>query len=124
MQHPTEFCVFQRGTIKDGQDYVYTATQIIENNLDCEISVELLSKKLHLNPSYFSRKFSERMGVSPKAYILEKKISKAKEFLLSTTFSVEEISNSVGFSDQLYFSRIFKQKTGLSPTAYREKIKL
>ena len=61
------------------------------------------------------------MGMSPKQYILEKKIARAKEFLDATEASILEISNSVGFLDPLYFSRIFKKKVGVGPEEYRKQ---
>ena len=45
----------------------------------------------------------------------------AKNLLSTTTMSIKEISNIVGFKDPLYFGRCFKQATGRTPTGYRNK---
>lgn len=58
--------------------------------------------------------------MSPKKYILHKRIERAKELLCVTDAGIFEISNSVGYEDQFYFCRIFKKMTNLSPSEYRK----
>ena len=69
----------------------------------------------------FTYEFTQKHGIAPKEYMLEKRIALAKKLLRETETSVMEISNSVGYVDPLYFSRIFKKKEGLSPQAYRNQ---
>ncbi len=104
-------------------DFVKTALKIIDYNFCTDISVEQIAKQLYLDPAYFSKKFAKRMGISPKKYILDKRIERAKELLTLTDATVFEVSNSIGYEDQLYFSRIFKKYTNLSPIEYRQKTK-
>jgi len=73
-----------------------------------------------LNPSILTKKFNTQIGISPKQYILNKRLEYAKELLVNTNASIFEIANSVGFPDQLYFSRIFKIKEKISPSEYRK----
>lgn len=113
--------LFESANLKGTTDYIASAVKIIDYNLSFDLTVEMLAEKVHLNPSYFSRLFVRRMGMSPKQYILEKKIARAKEFLDATEASILEISNSVGFLDPLYFSRIFKKKVGVGPEEYRKQ---
>ena len=101
-------------------DIINSALKIIDYNYCSDISVEQVAKNLSVDPAYFSRKFSERVGVSPKKYILNKRIERAKELLCVTDAGVFEISNSVGYEDQFYFCRIFKKMTNLSPSEYRK----
>lgn len=104
---------------KDNVNSVKTALRIMDYNYSSPITVEQIAKRLSLNTSYFSRFFSEQVGTSPKQYLLNKRIERAKELLLETNASIFEIANSVGYDDQLYFSRIFKKHIGLSPLKYR-----
>lgn len=104
-------------------DYVSTAKGMIEYNLDQPLSVRMLSDSLNLDPSYFTRIFTKAEGISPKKFILNKKMESAKQLLKNTDASVLEISNSMGFFDQLYFSRIFRKTVGMSPTEYRKTIR-
>ena len=104
-------------------DLIKTALKIIDYNFCTDISVAQIAKQLSINPVYFSKIFTKRTGLSPKKYILEKRISRAKELLRYTNANIFEISNSVGYEDQLYFSRLFKKYTNLSPIEYRHQNK-
>jgi len=63
--------------------------------------------------------FKEAMGVSAYSYVLDLRLSKAAELLLSSELSIAEIAYETGFSDPLYFSRIFRKRCGSSPEAFR-----
>ena len=112
--------LFQNSNQKIKTDIVTSAKKIIDYNFDKELSVVTIAESLYTDTSYLIRKFTEKQGISPKEYIIEKRLVLAKKLLRETDSSVIEISNSVGYSDQFYFSRIFKKKVGMSPTAYRK----
>ncbi|WP_258525499.1 helix-turn-helix domain-containing protein [Paenibacillus sp. YN15] len=48
---------------------------------------------------------------------------RSKELLRTCSYSVSNIAESVGYTDNYYFSRFFKKQTGLSPTEYRNHVK-
>ena len=106
--------------IEPKSDFIDAALKIMDYNFCENISVEQIARRLNVDPAYFSRKFAETTGVSPKKYLLNKRIECAKELLLTTTASIFEISNSVGYEDSFYFCRIFSKYTGTSPLAYRK----
>lgn len=106
---------------KENIDAVYSAKKMIDYNFNKNITVKNVADALHFSPEYLTRQFTERYGLSPKEYIINKRIESAKKLLCNRELSVMEISNSVGYGDQLYFSRIFKKKTGLSPLEYRKQ---
>jgi len=56
----------------------------------------------------------------PQKYIEELRLRQAKFLLISTTYSLAEISYSCGFSSQAYFSLVFKNTTGQTPNAFRK----
>ncbi len=47
-------------------------------------------------------------------------MSRAAQLLLTTEFSVGEVGNAVGYSNQLHFSRAFKNVYGISPKIFRD----
>ena len=105
-------------------DLVKTALKLMDYNFCSDISVQKIASSLFVDPAYFSRKFTEKMNMSPKKYIIDKRIERAKELLSFTDASVYEISNSVGYDDQFYFCKIFRKYTNLTPSEYRKKARL
>ena len=100
-------------------DVAESAQKIIDYNFNRDITVAEIADTLCVDPAYLTRKFTQRFGISPKEYMVEKRIGHAKKLLADTDATVKEIAASVGYMDQLYFSRIFKKKEGVSPLAYR-----
>lgn len=70
---------------------------------------------------YFNRLFKERMGISIKQLIRQKKIDMACKLLLETDYTVEKICEEVGYADLKGFYMTFKQFIGMSPNVYRKK---
>ncbi|MEK5445728.1 helix-turn-helix domain-containing protein [Paenibacillus sp. FSL R7-0331] len=75
-----------------------------------------------VSPWHYSRKFSERYGVSPLSYLSQYRVFRAQEQLLLTEYTSQEISRQAGFEDAHYFSRRFKQLTGVSPRNYVQSL--
>ena len=67
----------------------------------------------HMSPSFFRKKFSEALGVSPKEFCLRKRLDRANSLLESGEFTVSEVCELLGFSSPSYFSRIFYKKMGV-----------
>ena len=98
--------------------------EYIEKNLsDVELSNVVLADKLCISEPYLRKRFSDIYNTSPKQYILERRIEKAKELLLEDKMSVSEIAEKTGFSCITVFSRAFKTKVGISPTEFLRKEK-
>ena len=112
--------LMENSALDKKRDIINSALKIIDYNFCSPISVEQIAKNLFVDPAYFSRKFAERVGISPKKYILNKRIERAKELLRVTNAGILEISNSVGYDDSFYFCRIFKKMTNISPSEYRK----
>lgn len=86
-----------------------------------QIGIEELSRNLGYHRAHLFNAFKARTGLSPKQYLTQVRIEKAKE-LLAGSLTVDQIAASVGFNDALYFSRQFKKATGMSPSDYRSAI--
>lgn len=82
------------------------------------LSNTALAKTLGISEVYFRKLFFKRYNISPKQYILDFRIQKAKQMLVETPYTVLSISESCGFSTPNHFCRTFKQHTGLTPTQY------
>lgn len=84
-----------------------------------EISVKEYAAAHHMSVCWFIRSFRTYMGMTPMQYITSLRITRAKELLRSTDYSIQEISGMVGYENPLYFSRIFRKQTGYAPSEYR-----
>lgn len=102
---------------------IQTAKDYFSNHYNEDLSVDTYAASRGMSISWFIRKFREFTGVTPLQFILEQRISNAQLLLESTDYSINEISNLVGYDNQLYFSRLFRKQKGVSPRKYRELIK-
>ncbi|WP_282806154.1 helix-turn-helix domain-containing protein [Lactobacillus isalae] len=97
------------------------AKRYMDLNYFDAIQIQDIAKSLNVNANYLSDLFKQEYGISPKQYLTELKIKKAKKLLLTTKNTITIVANSVGFSDSLAFSKIFKKYTTMSPKQYRTK---
>ena len=91
----------------------------IEEELD-SIRIGELSEDTALSRTEFSRVFRRFEGMSPREYLQERKVQRARQ-LLEGSRSLSEIALDLGFHDQSHFTRVFKQLTGETPSAYRRR---
>ena len=91
---------------------------ISENIHSPELSNTYLARKNGISEVYLRKLFSVHYNITPKQYILDIRIRKAKQMLCDTPFSVTTIAEECGFSNVYHFCRSFKQRTGLTPTQY------
>lgn len=96
-------------------------SEIITQTLSKNITTKEYADRLSISPEFLTSTCKKRCGKSPKAFILELKITEAKRLLYFSEDSIKEISFKLGFEDNSYFARIFKQKVGISPSLFREQ---
>ena len=102
----------------------YELKEIIQDQIDTNITLKQLSKDLDVNPAYLSREFSKYFNdLSFGEYIRKLRIERAIEYLNSSSYSLTKIAYLTGFSDQSHFTRIFRKHTGQNPSIYRKKLK-
>jgi AraC-like DNA-binding protein len=97
---------------------------LIQDQIDTNLTLKELSKDLNIHPAYLSREFSKHFdNLSFGDYIRKQRIEKAIDYLNNSNFSLTKIAYLAGFSDQSHFTRIFKKQTGKSPSVYRRETK-
>lgn len=80
-----------------------------------------IASVVHISPDYLSYLFHKETGGVLSSYVTERRIAAAKELLLSTDLTLEEVGEHCGFSNSTYFHRQFKKITGSTPSVYRKK---
>jgi LacI family transcriptional regulator len=86
----------------------------------CEgLRVEDLIGEAHVSRSVFYRRFRAALGRTPHEELLRAKLDRARDLLVQTKLTVEEISTLAGFEHSEYLSVAFKRETGVTPGAYR-----
>jgi AraC-like DNA-binding protein len=109
---------------KKTPSWVQELKQIIQDQIDSNITLGEISKSLEINPSYLSREFSKHFdSLSFGDYIRKSRIEKAIKMIEQNDLSLTEIAYLTGFSDQSHFTRIFRQHVGTSPSTYRKEWK-
>ena len=92
----------------------------VEANLAETIRVVDLADVTRLGVRQFARAFRGDFGESPYAFVLRRRIEKAKE-MLSTDDSLAHIAARCGFSDQPHLTRLFRRIAGASPAEWRRR---
>ncbi len=82
-------------------------------------TVQYLSEKLNISPSYLSDLLRSLTGQNAQQHIHYKLIEKAKEKLSTTNLTVSEVAYELGFEHPQSFSKLFKTKTNLSPLEFK-----
>ncbi len=105
----------------DSDRYVHTLiTYIGENYAQIKLEREL-AEVIHVSTRYMHKLFRQKLGISPMAYLVNYRINQAKNLLITTNYSIKDVSEIVGFSTPTYFCRTFEKHChGLSPSAYRK----
>lgn len=92
---------------------------MVERNLDQDISLQSASQALQLHPNYFSQRFKKETGENFSDYVLKVRINRAKQLLSQTQLKVYDITRMIGYQSPKHFATVFKRETGMSPNAYR-----
>ncbi len=82
-------------------------------------SLAQFAKEYGYSTDYLGKIFSSGVGISFSEYTANARINKAKLLLSSTSLSLEEISENLGYYDTCHFSKQFKRITGISPGKYK-----
>lgn len=98
---------------------VEEAIKIFNQAPEEEFTIKQFAKGRGLNYYRFIDTFTQYVGISPRQYIINIRMTKAKDLLMNSMFQVSEIAGLAGYDNALYFSRLFKKTWGMSPSEYR-----
>ena len=104
---------------------LFPAVKYLEENYhDPTLTNHTLAKKCDLSEVHFRKLFTEHYKTTPKQYIIDIRIDKAKQLLTDGVLKINAISEKCGFANPYHFCRLFKEKTGITPTEYMKENKI
>jgi AraC-like DNA-binding protein len=107
----------------DRQRLVRQAIDTMQANLESSITVAQAAKSVALSEAYFCTLFTEVTGRTPRDYLIDLRLERAKEYLARTRMSVQGVCTRLGY-EASYFSRLFKQRIGLTPTEFARRARV
>jgi AraC-like DNA-binding protein len=114
----------------DDYDHIHRFFGLLEeevSNINYERPIKLrtaqeFADSLKLHPNYLNRILKKRTGQNVSKHIKGRLLDECKALLLQTSWTLEQISYAVGFSDQPNFNFFFKKNTGFTPNAFRKGV--
>lgn len=92
----------------------------ILNNAHNQISLEDIALEVGYNEAYITRVFKKKFGLTPHAFLINKRVESAKRKMLkSSDINLAQLSHEVGFYDQSHFAKVFKRVFAMSPNSYK-----
>lgn len=95
------------------------AKEILMARIDGNVSLDELARQCNLSRSHFARAFKASTGVPPHRWLLARRVERAREMLLNTDFSIQQIAVSCGFADLSHFTRVFTKFLRVGPGEWR-----
>lgn len=103
----------------DGLSREEQIVRYVEQNICLDLHVGDLCEHFYISASTLYRYFLSRFGVSPKDFIMQKKIEAAKRMIAANESTFRSIASVLHFCDSHHFFRCFRRYTGMSPSEYR-----
>lgn len=105
-----------------GDPFVGEAERIVRHAGERGMTARLLAQELKVSERTLHRRLSNACGETPKDFIDRVRLETAKISLETTSKSIREVAQNVGYGDEASFRRSFKRVFGLTPGAYRSTI--
>lgn len=112
--------LYQKNDEREVSPVIKQVYNYIDTHLFEKITLNDIAESINMSRTYLSSKFKKETNKGLNQYILERRIEEAKEMLLFTNYSFQEISTQLNFSSQSYFIKCFKEVTELTPKQYKD----
>ena len=106
----------ERTKVDDAKDY------IDRNYYRNELNLDMAADHAGMSKYYMCKEFHRKFGISPGKYLRELRIAQACRLLMTKTdYTLQEIAEMVGYSNNNYFGKVFRAEKGISPDKYRKQ---
>jgi AraC-like DNA-binding protein len=115
-------------TLPDGQtgwlaglrdNYVARALALIHRDINRAWTVDELGREVGLSRSALADRFSRLIGMPPMQYLASWRMQVATQELRSTSASLAQVADMIGYESEAAFSRAFKKAIGTAPATWR-----
>ncbi|MCM3339261.1 response regulator [Paenibacillus sp. MER TA 81-3] len=103
---------------RSGNRLVAEVKELIERELHTELTLQAVADRLFMNASYLSRLFKQEMDRPFSAYLLERRMERAKDVLFQGD-RVYDAAHAAGFRDVSYFTKVFRKYWGVTPSEWK-----
>ncbi|HEY0685750.1 MAG TPA: AraC family transcriptional regulator [Steroidobacter sp.] len=93
----------------------------IEANLEHRLDTDILARVACASRAHFCRCFKRTFGVTVHQYVVQRRIERAQQLMLTTQATLTEIAASCGMSDHSHLTRMFRRAVAESPSAWRKR---
>jgi AraC family transcriptional regulator len=107
------------GNCKLARPKIARVVSYIEDNIAKALCLSELSEMAGLSRVQFVRQFKEATGQPPHAYILQRRIERAKELLKNSDSTIIGVALDLGFYNQSHFTKVFSKFVGMTPGRWR-----
>lgn len=112
--------IISRENLSHKKQNLINIKEYLDENYQSKITLDELAKNFYINKFYLTRVFKEQFGQSVNQYLLQIRITHAKQLLRFTDMTMEMIASECGLNDPNYFARTFKKVEGITPSTFRE----
>lgn len=102
--------------ISDTETLLDRAIKYIQGNYSRKITVNDIADFVKTDRSHLFRIFKKELGISPQEYLINFRLSRARELLGKYDLNISQVGYSVGYNDPAQFSRLFKKKFYVTPS--------
>lgn len=114
-------CQKHNGNQPGTKEKLYQILTYINEHFDEPITLDLLSEQFYISKYHLAREFKKEYNFTIIQYLLNKRITCAKELLRFTDMSIGEISQRCGVKDMNYFNKMFQKIEGCTASEYRKR---
>ena len=114
----------KRKLLKSGKTPADDVLTYINKNFYKQLTLNELADLACINKSYLVRLFKSQYGATPVEYLIQCRINHAKDLLVNTGISIEEIAAACGYNNSSFFYTQFKSIVGITPLQYRKKVSI
>lgn len=101
------------------RELIRPAVELLDSSFaDNTLTVASLAERCEMSEVYFRKIFLHSFGISPKEYMIRKRMEYAETLLSAGELSVSQIASLCGYSEACHFSREFKKRFGVPPKEY------